>query len=108
MKKPVLRKREEAGQALPLLLIFLVLIFGTSVAGLTIVHNALVDQAEAQTAADAAALAGAQAGEYAAHSAATANGARMIKFENVAGDAVVTAQVGSSHANARAHRSSIR
>lgn len=60
------------------------------------------DQARAQTAADAAALAGAIEGEAAADELARANGADLIAFSAGPDDVVVTVAVGRAEGQARA------
>lgn len=95
--------RTERGQATPLLAVVLVL------AGLLLVPagllvRAAVERAEAQTAADAAALAGALQGEGAARQIAAHNGGELIAF-TARGDVVeVTVVVGDRRATARAER----
>lgn len=95
--------RSDRGQATPLWAVVLVL------AGLLLVPTgmlvrATVQRAEARSAADAAALAGALEDEAAARSVARANGAELIAHE-VRGDLVeVTVVVGDRKATARAER----
>ena len=96
--------RSDRGQATPLWAVVLVL------AGLLLVPTGLlvratVQRAEARSAADAAALAGALEGEGAARSVAEANGAELIEYQ-ARGDLVeVTVVVGDRRATARAERS---
>ena len=96
--------RSDRGQATPLWAAVLVL------AGLLLVPTgmlvrATVQRAEARSAADAAALAGALEGEGAARSVAEANGAEVLEYEG-RGDLVeVTVVVGDRRATARAERS---
>ena len=66
---------------------------------------AATDRAGARTAADAAALAGAAAGEGPAGELAAANGAEMTSFEAEATDALVEVELGTARAVARARRS---
>lgn len=95
--------RTERGQATPLIAVVLVL------AGLLLVPTGLlvraaVERAEAQSAADATALAGALDGEAAARRIAADNGADLITF-TARGDTVeVTVVVGDRRATARAER----
>lgn len=95
--------RSDRGQATPLWAVVLVL------AGLLLVPTgmlvrATVERAEARSAADAAALAGALEDEAAARSVATANGAELVAYE-ARGDLVeVTVVVGDRRATARAER----
>ncbi|MCO8126210.1 pilus assembly protein TadG-related protein [Acidimicrobiia bacterium EGI L10123] len=96
--------RSDRGQATPLWAVVLVL------AGLLLVPTGLlvratVQRAEARSAADAAALAGALEGEDAARSVAEANGGELIDYQ-ARGDLVeVTVMVGDRRATARAERS---
>ena len=66
--------------------------------------TATVTQAQARTAADAAALAGAVEGRDAATAIAAANGARLVEFRRIGLDTRVTVAVGRAHATARARR----
>lgn len=96
-------RRSDRGQATPLWAVVLVL------AGLLLVPTgmlvrATVERAEARSAADAAALAGALRDESAARSVAAANGAALVAYE-ARGDLVeVTVVVGDRRATARAER----
>jgi hypothetical protein len=63
---------------------------------------AAVDAARARTAADAAALAGAQWGESAAAASAADNGGRLVSFTQVGADVLVSVVVGIASATARA------
>ena len=65
---------------------------------------AAVTQAQARTAADAAALAGAAEGREAAVAIAKANGAKLEGFETLGADTRVTVRVGEARATARARR----
>lgn len=95
--------RSDRGQATPLWAVVLVL------AGLLLVPTgmlvqATVARAEARSAADAAALAGALEDEAAARSVAEANDAELVAYE-ARGDLVeVTVVVGDRRATARAER----
>lgn len=95
--------RSDRGQATPLWAVVLVL------AGLLLVPTgmlvrATVERAEARSAADAAALAGALEDEGAARSVAAANGAQLTDYTE-RGDLVeVTVVVGDRRATARAER----
>lgn len=93
----------DRGQATPLWAIVLVLAALLLVpTGLLI--RATVERAEARSAADAAALAGALDGERAARAVAQANGAELTDYEE-RGDLVeVTVVVGDRRATARAER----
>jgi uncharacterized membrane protein len=61
-------------------------------------------RAQARTAADAAALAGAAEGRGAAESVATANGAVLESFTTHGSEVDVTVRIGGTHATARASR----
>lgn len=94
-------RRNERGQALPLLaLVMVVLGAGTLVIGRY--GEAAVDRAGAQTAADAAALAGAVDGRLAAARLAAVNGGRLVRFERVGPDTRVVVDMGGGRASARA------
>jgi hypothetical protein len=95
--------RSDRGQATPLWAVVLVL------AGLLLVPTGLliratVERAEARSAADAAALAGALEGEAAARSVAEANGAELIEYRALGDLVEVTVVVGDRRATARAER----
>ena len=64
--------------------------------------RATSDRARAQTAADAAALAGVVEGEAAAAELARVNGGELLRFQVDDGDTVVEVRVGRSVARARA------
>lgn len=94
----------ERAQVVPLLTVVIVL------AGLVCLAagrlgGAAVARAKAVTAADAAALAGAAAGRQAAARAASANGGRMARYEQLGDDTRVRVELGGAHATARARRS---
>jgi hypothetical protein len=97
-------KKSEAGQALPLTVLFAAMVLLGGGYGLGIVHGVLQDQEQAQTAADAAALAGALGNEQAAQAVAEANGGRLIALTRPDGDTLATVRVGISEAKARAHQ----
>lgn len=95
--------RTERGQATPLIAVVLVL------AGLLLIPTGLlvraaVERAEAQSAADAAALAGALEGEAAARRIAADNDADLIAFTARDDTVEVTVVVGDRRATARAQR----
>lgn len=95
--------RSDRGQATPLWAIVLVL------AALLLVPTGLlvratVERAEARSAADAAALAGALQGEGAARSVARDNGAALIAYDERGQLVEVTVVVGDRRATARAER----
>jgi hypothetical protein len=95
--------RDERGQA-ALLLAGVVAVAGLVCVGLGLVGRAAVDQARARTAADAAALAGALAGEAEAAAVARANGAVLVRFTTIGADAEVEVRAGRARAVARARR----
>ena len=95
------RGRGEGGQALPWMLVILMLGFGLLVVAARLAP-VLDDSAQARTAADAAALAGAAVGETEARSVATANGGDLVAFERSGRVVTVVVQVGSVRARARA------
>jgi hypothetical protein len=101
-------KKTEAGQALPVTLLLASLLFVAGSTGLGIVYDALHDRSRAQTAADAAALAGAAADEKAARLAAEANGGRLVSLTHPDGDTLATVEVDGSQARARAHQGRLR
>lgn len=80
--------RRDAGQVTVVVAAGLVLAVAL-VAGLGLMGRALVDRAQARTAADAAALAGAAEDETAAQRVARANGAVLERFDEVRGAVVV-------------------
>ena len=94
----------DRGQALPLLAGALALVVMLLI-GLVALGNTADDRARAQTAADAAALAGAADGRDAARSAATANHAELESFSARGGEVEVVVRAGDSTATARAGRS---
>ncbi|MCU1394230.1 MAG: hypothetical protein JWM34_2658 [Ilumatobacteraceae bacterium] len=98
-------KVKDRGQAIGLVLISIVLV--ALVAGAMVrVSRHVTDRGRAQTAADAAALAGVNGGSAAAANAAARNGAVLIEFDRRAvadGFAVdVEVAIGDEHAVARA------
>lgn len=93
---------DDRGQATPLLAAAVGLV-AVMLLALGPMGRALADRAQARTAADAAALAGAAEGEAAARSVAQANGAVLVRFEPAAGGEVVVAvRIGRVTAHARA------
>jgi hypothetical protein len=97
-------KQDESGQALPLIVLLVGMVLMAGGYGLGLVHNVLQDEARAQTAADAAALAGAMGNEQTARTAAEANGGRLLALTRPDGDTAVTVRVGKAEAKARAHQ----
>lgn len=93
---------DDRGQATPLLAAAVGLV-AVMLLALGPMGRALADRAQARTAADAAALAGAAEGEAAARSVAQANGAVLVNFEpDDRGEVVVTVRIGRVTAHARA------
>lgn len=91
----------ERGSFLPLVALGLALVV---VAGLLLAGfgRATGDRARAQTAADAAALAGVVEGREAAEELAAANGAELLEFRREGAEVVVRVRLGRSLASARA------
>jgi hypothetical protein len=96
--------RTERGQVLPLVALIMV-VAGLAVVAIGKIGGAAVDRAQAVTAADAAALAGAAEGRDAARELARANGGRLAGYEEVGDDARTRVEVGDATAHARAHAS---
>lgn len=93
--------RGDAGQALPWMLLVVMLGFGLVLVAARLAP-VLDDSARARTAADAAALAGAAAGEESARSIAAANGGELLEYERSGLDVTVVVRVGAVRARARA------
>ena len=91
----------ERGQAIPLMAVVVALVVVLLLAA-TRVGRPLADAAQARTAADAAALAGAAEGRSAASRMAVRNGGRVIDFVALADGVEVRVRVGSAVARARA------
>ena len=97
------RSRSQAGQALGLVLCAIALIALVAV-GVSRVGLRLIQEAQAQTAADVAALAGVDGGATAARQAAAANGAAVVSWSASTDVFTVTVLYGGSTATARASR----
>jgi hypothetical protein len=103
--------QDDRGQAVPLL-VAAVGLAAVLVVGLAHMGRVVADRAQARTAADAAALAGAAEGEDAAREVASANGGELIRYDtrsggesDAAGDEVlVEVSVGGVEAFGRARR----
>jgi len=93
----------QRGQAFPLLTV-VVALAALMVLGLGRVGPVVVARAEAQTAADAAALAGVLHGRAAADGLAAANGGRLVFWAAAGGEVEVVADVRGERARARARR----
>jgi uncharacterized membrane protein len=98
-----MRARSDSGQLLPLYAVIVLLAGGSMV---LLVHLGVlaVHRAQARSAADAAALAGAAEGRAAADEVAQRNGAVLESFVEEGNDVEVRVRVGSTHATARARR----
>ncbi|MEM9467913.1 MAG: pilus assembly protein TadG-related protein [Actinomycetota bacterium] len=96
---------EDRGQAMPWLL--LVMLMAMVVVAFGARLGAVVDDAaQARTAADAAALAGAVAGEQEARALAEVNGGELVAFRRTPDGVEVVVQVGDARARAEAVSSS--
>lgn len=93
--------RSDRGQALPLLLLAVLLAGATMLVLTELGRRAIVD-AEARTAADAAALAGATDGPEAAHEVARENDARIVGYEPLGDEVRVVVQIDGRRAVAQA------
>lgn len=91
------------GAVTPLMVAF-VFLMGVFVLVIGRLGVGAVSQAQARTAADAAALAGAAEDREAAEEIAEANGAKLVTFERLGSDTRVTVIVGKARATARARR----
>ena len=88
------------------MLVFVMLVGVAFTAAVTLallpVLAALIDHARAESAADAAALAGVTGGQAASGAIAAANGAALVAWSRSGHDVTVTVQVGEQEATARA------
>ncbi len=100
---PERRKSAQRGSVLPLVALLIVAAGGLCV-GLGRLGGDAVQAAQARTAADAAALAGAAEGEGVARDVADDNGAVLVAFVQDGLDVEVRARVGDAEAVARATR----
>jgi hypothetical protein len=101
------RASGSAGQALPLVLVIVVLA-GLGVVAIGRLAVGAVDAGRARTAADAAALAGVTGGRPAAAPPAAANGGVLVAFSGDDREVVVTVLVGTARATARATAALVR
>jgi hypothetical protein len=92
---------DDRGQAVVLLLAVVVL-SALSLVAVGMFSERVIARGRAQTAADAAALAGTRGGVAAAVRLAAGNGARLVSFSHAADVVTVTAEVGGERATARA------
>lgn len=91
----------EAGQVVPLVAAVLV-VAAVIVLALVLLARGASDRARAQTAADAAALAGAADGEGAARAVAAANGGELTDYWAEGSEVWVAVEVGDAIARAKA------
>lgn len=94
-------RADDHGQATPLAVAMVTLVL-VAVVWMVPLGRALTDRAQARTAADAAALAGAAEGEAAARSLAERNGGDLLSFRRSGSEVVVRVQVGGADAYSRA------
>jgi hypothetical protein len=97
------RRRPQAGQILPLVAV-IVMLAGVLALGIAKVGSRAVGRARAQSAADAAALAGVDGGAPAADRAAAADGATVVRFVTTPGGAFVEVRWRGEQAVAQAAR----
>lgn len=97
------RSPRDVGQAVPLVLVVVLLAVVVTLA-LIPLAQATQERAAARTAADAAALAGAAEGEEAAREVAAANGATLVTWRAAGLDVWVVVTLGDARAEARARR----
>lgn len=103
-RRPERRRRAgDVGQVVLLMAGVLALVAALAV-GLVMLGNLISHRAHAQTAADAAALAGAAEGRLAARQVALENDGELQSFVIVGSEVEVTVQVGDSKATSRARR----
>lgn len=98
-----MRARGDNGQLLPIYALA-VLIAGGAMLVLVHLGTLAVHRAQARTAADAAALAGAAEGRSAADQVAARNGAVIESYSSSGDDVELRVRIGTSHATARARR----
>lgn len=82
----------------------MIVVMGMGCLALGRIGGAAMARAQAVTAADAAALAGAADTKEAAASAAVWNGARLLSYEELGTDVRVRVELGGARATARARR----
>jgi hypothetical protein len=93
--------KEDRGQAV-ILLLAVVVMAALSVVAVGLFSGRIVDRGQAQTAADASALAATSGGRSAAQRLAAANGARLIGYTEVDDAVTVVVEVDGERATARA------
>ena len=96
-------RRDERGQAVPLVLGLMVVAVVVALALLPLI-GAAHERASARNAADAAALAGAAEGEEAAREVAARNGAALVSWRARGTDVWVVVTLGEARAEAKARR----
>ena len=94
-------RASDTGQVLPMVAA-LIAIVGVMAMQLVRVGEAAYQRAQAQTAADASALAGVADGRAAAESEARANRARLVSYREINADVQVSVRLGKATAQARA------
>jgi uncharacterized membrane protein len=99
-------RSRDRGQATPLWAVVLVLA-GLLLVPVALVAKATIERSKAQSAADAAALAGALDGEEEARAVAAANGARVREYRQLGPVVEVVVVVGNRRATARAIREEV-
>lgn len=100
---PALRADEQGqrGQVMPLIVAVMAVLM-LVLLGVARLGAAANDRTRAHIAADAAALAGAAEGREAAVKLAELNGGRLVAYQSVGTDTIVTVVVGTMRASARA------
>lgn len=98
-----MQKDDDRGQATPLMAAAIVLV-AVLMIGMGPMARVLADRAQARTAADAAALAGAAEGEDAAREMAAANDAELVGYQAQGDEVVVKVAIGRVTAYGRARR----
>lgn len=101
-----MQSNDDRGQAVPLLAVAVVLA-ALMVMGLGHMGRVVADRAQARTAADAAALAGAAEGEGAARSVARANGGELTRYDAHHDEVLVSVEVEGVEAFGRARRRAV-
>jgi len=96
------RVRRESGQAAIVLLAVVAVLVVTISLAVAAMGRTTIDRTRAQTAADAAALAGLEGGSSAASRLAARHGATLITWTEIGDDVTVTVRLGETTATARA------
>ena len=103
MRRQRWKPRNERGSVV-LIAAGAVVITGVAALGIGRLGGAVATRAQAGTAADAAALAGAAEGRVAAEQVATANRAELVEFVELGDDVIVRVVIDGIEARARARR----